>query len=304
MFLDSLANPNTIRGYATAVGKTTDRLGEHRWLATVADHEIGEVLESLWGRAAVTTWNARRAAVASWLSWCRERGHDGPAVPGWIKRLATPDSETPVRSRLAIDRLIARREVTIREKTLYRMLYETAARAEEILSLNIENLDLAGRRALVKAKGARSKTRRREQAREDVVLETVYWDAGTARLLPRLLKGRTRGPVFTTHRRPGPGKVLGPRDTCPDTELARLSYGQARALLDAHTAFQGPGTGWDLHAFRHSALTHLGEAGASLLLMMAKSRHKKPENVRRYFKPSAEAIAEVASLLAPGDARR
>lgn len=35
--------------------------------------------------------------------------------------------------------------------------------------------------------------------------------------------------MFTTHRRPGPGKVLGPRDTCPDTRLARLSYGQARA---------------------------------------------------------------------------
>lgn len=34
------------------------------------------------------------------------------------------------------------------------------------------------------------------------MLETVYWDTGTARLLPRLLKGRTRGPVFLTHRRP------------------------------------------------------------------------------------------------------
>jgi hypothetical protein len=34
------------------------------------------------------------------------------------------------------------------------------------------------------------------------------------------------------------------------------------------------------------------------------SRHMKPENVRRYFKPSPEAIAEVARLLAPGDARR
>jgi hypothetical protein len=51
-------------------------------------------------------------------------------------------------------------------------------------------------------------------------------------------------------------------------------------------------------------LTHLGEQGASLLMLMAKSRHKKPENVRRYFKPSPEAIVEVTSLLAPGDARR
>lgn len=60
------------------------------------------------------------------------------------------------------------------------------------------------RRCPVKAKGARSKVRRRGQARENYVLETVYWDAGTARLLPRLLRGRTRGLV-----------------------LARLSYGQA-----------------------------------------------------------------------------
>ena len=39
-------------------------------------------------------------------------------------------------------------------------------------------------------------------------------------------------------------------------------------------------------------------------MLMAKSRHKKPENVRKYFHPSPEAIAEVTSLLAPGDSRR
>lgn len=103
---------------------------------------------------------------------------------------------------------------------------------------------------------------------------------------------------------PGPGKVVSPRDVCPDTGLARLSYGQARALLDEHTALRGPGTGWDLHEHRHSSLTHLGEQGASLLTLMAKSRHKKPENVRRYFKPSPEAIAELTSLLARGGINR
>ncbi|MBR7679264.1 site-specific integrase, partial [Streptomyces daliensis] len=169
------------------------------------------------------------------------------------------------------------------------MLYETAGRSEEILGVNIEDLDFAGRRCPVTAQGAKSKSRRRGQVRKDFVLETVYWDAGTARLLPRLLKGRTCGPVFVTHRRPGPGKLVSPRGICPDTGFARLSYGQARALLD-HTAVRGVGTGWDLHEYRHSALTHLGEQGASLLMLMAKSRHKKPENVRRYFKPSPEAI--------------
>ncbi|MFI1786234.1 tyrosine-type recombinase/integrase [Streptomyces rubiginosohelvolus] len=304
-FLGSLTNPNTARGYGTGIGKTAERLGEDRPLAAVADDEVGEALELLWGTAAVNTWNARRAAVLSWLGWCADHGYGGPAVPAWVKRMTPPDSETPARPKLVVDRLIARREVPVREKTLWRMLYETCARAEEILGVNIEELDLPGRRAPVKAKGAAAR-RRGGRAREDFVLETVYWDAGTARLLPRLLRGRTRGPVFVTHRRPGPGKVLAPRDVYPDTGLARLSYGQARALLDQHTAVAGAaaGTGWDLHEWRHSGLTHLGEQGASLLMLMAKSRHRKAENVKRYFKPSPEAIAEVTGLLAPGVVRR
>jgi hypothetical protein len=89
-----------------------------------------------------------------------------------------------------------------------------------------------------------------------------------------------------------PGRVPGHR-------TGRLSYGQARALLDEHTAVRGSGTGWDLHEYRHSSLTHLGEHGVSLLMLMAKSRHNKPENVRRYFHPTPEAIAELTSLLAP-----
>jgi len=73
-------------------------------------------------------------------------------------------------------------------------------------------------------------------------------------------------------------------------DLARLSYGRALALPDQHTAVGGAsGTGWDLH---------------DLLMLMAKSRHRKAENVRRYFHPSPEAIAELTSLLAPGDTRR
>ncbi|MBT2235490.1 hypothetical protein [Nonomuraea sp. NEAU-A123] len=156
VFLDSLGNANTIRTYGIGVGKTAMRLGEDRPLASVADDEVGEALEVLWGTAAVNTWNARRASVLSWLRWCRERGYEAPVMPAWTKRLTVPDSETPIRSRMAIDRMIARREVHLREKTLYRMLYESAGRSEEILGVNIEDLDFAGRRCQVKAKGART----------------------------------------------------------------------------------------------------------------------------------------------------
>lgn len=71
-------------------------------------------------------------------------------------------------------------------------------------------------------------------------METAYRDAGTARLLSRVLKaapvGRCSSPTTA-----GPGKVVSPRDVCPATGLARLSYGQARTLPDEHTSLRGLG---------------------------------------------------------------
>lgn len=164
-------------------------------------------------------WNARRAAVGKWLSWCAEQGWTAPKVPVSAGRSTPPDSQTPVRSRTAIDRLIGRREIHLREKTLWRMLYETCARTEELLGLNVEDLDLAGRTAAVKSKGAKPRTRRRGATHHEHVLENVYWDAGTARLLPRLIRDRTRGPVFVTHRRPGPASTSPTATSAPTPAL-------------------------------------------------------------------------------------
>lgn len=99
------SNPNTVRSYGVGVGRIAERIGEARTLGAVADDEIGEALELLWGTTAVNTWNARRAAVLSWLGWCAEYGYDGPAVPAWTKRPAVPDSGTPTCSKTAVDRL-------------------------------------------------------------------------------------------------------------------------------------------------------------------------------------------------------
>jgi hypothetical protein len=59
----------------------------------------------------------------------------------------------------------------------------------------------------------------------------------------------------------------------------------------------------DLREYRHSSLTHLGEQGASPLMLMAKSRHKAGERPP-LLQAVPEAIAELTSLLAPGDGRR
>lgn len=41
-FLDSLTHPDTVRNFGPALGKTAERIGENRPLASVEDDEIGE----------------------------------------------------------------------------------------------------------------------------------------------------------------------------------------------------------------------------------------------------------------------
>lgn len=99
------------------------------------------------------------------------------------------------------------------------MLYETAARAEEILTLDIGDLDPPLRRARIRAKGG--------------TVEYVHWAPATARLLPRLLSGRTSGPVFCSDRR---SAASGPRaralaDVDPASGRGRLSYPRAEYLF-------------------------------------------------------------------------
>jgi Phage integrase family len=132
----------------------------------------------------------RRPPPADWLDASPGPGHTAEAgAGGRVSRRRRRAGPLPVRSargarcgttqsgsaRPLSGSARAGSEMHLREKCFYRMLYETVTRAEEILPLNIENLDFAGRRALVKAKGAKTKARRRGQVREDFVLETVYW---------------------------------------------------------------------------------------------------------------------------------
>jgi hypothetical protein len=97
---------------------------------------------------------------------------------------------------------------------------------------SLEDLDLEQRRAPVRSKGGDT--------------EFIYWDTGTAHLLPRLLRlpdgtFRTSGPLFLGSRKPVPARRPAPRDICPHTGRARLGYDRARVLLKKYTATAGFG---------------------------------------------------------------
>jgi len=277
-------NANTRRAYAGVIDKLAAELGAGRELADISDDEIAAVLNALWATAKESTWNRNRAAMNAWLSWCRDhRRWLAPTVPVSCERRKEHVDATKDLSKAAIERQLSRRDVPLREKTLWRMLYETAARASEILALDVEQLDLDNRRAPIRSKGGD--------------IEWVYWATGTAHLLPRLLRlpdgsSRSNGPLFLAGRKPVPARRPAPRDICPHTGRPRLGYDRARILLKNLT-------GWHLHQLRHSAATHLGDHKVPLQLIMAKTRHKSPRTAMRYVNPGPAAIADVTQLLDP-----
>jgi len=163
----------------------------------------------------------------------------------------------------------------VREKALWRLLYESAARAQEVLSLNVEDLDLENKRARVRSKGGD--------------IEWLHLQSGSARLLPKLIAGRPRGPLFLADRRPAPARMPAAVDVCPVTGRGRLSYRRAEELFHAASG------GWTLHQLRHSAITHLAEADVGLALLMAKSRHTSLRSLQRYARPGPEAVAKLTA---------
>ena len=197
------ANPNTRRGYTGVLDRLLAALGASRPLAEVSGEDLAGLLEQLWGQCAPATWNRNRGAVAAWLSWCAASRLPAPVLPASAERRREHLNATRAVPRPAIDRALSRSDVPLREKTLWRMLYETAARASEVLALNIEDLDLDARRTPIMSKGGDT--------------EWICWGSGTAHLLPRLIRGRQAGPVFLSERRPGPARRPAAQDLCPAT---------------------------------------------------------------------------------------
>ncbi|MFF7183568.1 hypothetical protein [Streptomyces sp. NPDC008121] len=135
-----------------------------------------------------------------------------PAPPDRIKALA--------QNQIAA---LRRLDVALREKAQWKMLSESAARADEVLCLNVEDLHPQDKRGKITAKGGAT--------------EWIHWQSGTAQLLPRLIGRRTRGPLFLTDRRAPAGMPT--LDMSPETSRARLSYRRAEEIFRGEHAAAG-----------------------------------------------------------------
>jgi integrase len=286
-FLDSrhLA-AGTRTAYASTFRRLSPRIGS-RPLVMLSPAELAATLRDTFGDLAPNTWNRHAVTVRSLLTWCRRQGilerPQALDLADAIERRHAPVDYGRALPHAFLEELWRRRDVPLREKTLWRMLYETAGRAQEVLRLNIEDLDLANRRARTVRKGGD--------------LDSLHWASGTAQLLPRLLEGRRRGPVFLANLRPSPARSPAAGDVDPATGRARLSYRRAAELFTEHS------DGKTLHQLRHSLLADWASQGVPAQLLQAKSRHTSSRSLQRYAVPTQEAVARLTAQLDP-NARR
>ncbi|WP_396777060.1 tyrosine-type recombinase/integrase [Microbispora sp. H10885] len=295
----------TLRSYDQTLSRLCLRLGADLPLADVTPQRVAAVFTAEWGTAAGATWNRHRAALRSFAAWAVRQGRTsaslaaGPATDGTADGAAgraaggasdgaadlaadlaaaldrRPEPRGRVRpiARSHLEDLWARPDVAPRERALWMLLYESATPAEWALSLDVQDLDLPGMSAVVRGRRHR-----------------IRWEAGTAALLPLLVRDRRRGPLFLTDRRPGPGRAPAAADLCPHTGRSRLSYERAEHLFKRATGDLDPeGEGYTLHRLRHSRLAHLAEDGWTAPMLMSLSGHAGARALREFVRAGQPA---------------
>jgi site-specific recombinase XerD len=275
--------PTSRRVYALALQRLVAHLGPDTAVRQITSGLLTQFMTTTYSHLAAASWNRVVATLGSFFAYTTRQGWTAcsPALGLERRHLRVDRSMDAQRRAIPATELLAflGGEHALREKALWWLLYETAARANEVLALDVEHLDLAHRRALVLAKSGQA--------------ELIGWETTTARLLPRLLRGRTHGPLFLAAIGPAPARQPALADRDPVTGHARLSYRRAAQL------FTVASRGWTLHQLRHSRLTHLAEAGVQLPLLLAKSRHTSLTSLAVYARPTFEAVAAATARLDP-----
>jgi integrase/recombinase XerD len=271
----------TRRVYRMSLAALVDGLGPARATADLTGELVNDWFRARYATVAPATWNRELATLRSAVAWWRAHGWLATDPTTSLARRREHPDRTRALNMADLEALWRRDDLRLRDKTLWRLLYETAARANEALNLNLEDLDLANKRARVTSKGG--------------AIEWIHWQTGTARLLARLIAGRVSGPVFLADRAPTGPVPAGDLD--PVSGHARLSYRRAAHLFQQ-------ATGWTLHQLRHSALTHEAEDGTNTPMLLARSRHASVRSLERYARPSPEAVARHVAQRDPAARRR
>jgi site-specific recombinase XerD len=137
---------STRRVYRASLASLAAGLGPATAVGELSGPMLAGWFRSRYTAAAPATWNRELATLRAAVGWWRRSGWLAVDPTDGLERRRERVDRTRALTRGQLERLFARRDLAPRERTLWRLLYETAARANELLALDVEDLDLANRR--------------------------------------------------------------------------------------------------------------------------------------------------------------
>jgi site-specific recombinase XerD len=127
---------STRRVYRASLASLVAGLGPATAVGELSGPKVAGWFRGRYAAAAPATWNRELATLRAAVGWWRRRGWlAGDPTEGLERRRERVD-RTRALTRRQPERLFARRDLPLRERTLWRLLYETAGRANELLALD------------------------------------------------------------------------------------------------------------------------------------------------------------------------
>ncbi len=280
-FLDELrrenASPHTVRSYAVDLEQFaayfTPPGGEPPAPEALDTLAIREWLGHLYAQGlTATTIRRKLAAVRSLfrylikhgaLSTNRARLVATPKAKRLLPRVMSAEQTNRLLDRIAEKDL--RRAYPERDVAIFELLYGSGVRVSELVALDVEDLDLAGRWLLVRGKGKKQRQ--------------VPFPSKAAAALERYLEHRQAAPgetaLFVNHR----GR--------------RLSDRTVRGLVKFYATAFGFDPSLHPHSFRHAFATHLLSDGADLRSIQELLGHARLSTTQKYTQVSLTQLMAV-----------
>ena len=264
-------SPNTIAAYTRDLGQYVDFLGGREPDEDVIGAFIGQMrdrglADSTVGRKIASIRGLHRFMVVEGI-----RATDPTAL------IDSPRRPDPFPKALTIDEAIAlveapggRDEAARRDRALLEFLYGTGARVSEAVGVDLGDLDLEDKVVKVTGKGSRQ---RLVPLGRKAVEAIGWWLPDRMTLVSRKVKG---DPLFVNLRG------------------GRLSRQAVFDIVRKHAASAGIDTARvSPHVLRHSAATHMVEAGADLRTVQEMLGHATISTTQVYTRVSPAHVMEI-----------
>lgn len=233
-----------------------------------------QYLGELFGGGLARTSIARR--LAAWRSFYRYLGREGLVERNPLRGVFSlkPEKRLPhflfrEECSALVESAKDNHPLALRDRALIEVLYGSGIRVGELVTLDMENVDLGGSHLIVMGKG--SKERAVPLGRYALNALNLYFDAAR----PVLIRGKSEEAVFVNFKG------------------FRLSDRGVRKIIKKYVNKLGMHSTVSPHTLRHSFATHLLEGGADLRAVQEMLGHKNLSTTQVYTHLTKERLKEV-----------